>query len=65
MFTEVSCHNHISSGSVQKVGLSGIINPLMIIVTVEEAVNKDDAWNTLLLINDREAPREAPKKMQN
>ena len=46
-------------------GLSGIINPLMIIVTVEEAVNKDDAWNTLLLINDREAPREAPKKMQN
>ena len=49
---------------VQKVGFMGINNPLMIIVTVEEAANKNYSWDTLFISNDREAPREVPNKMQ-
>ena len=40
----------------------GINNPLMRTMAVEEAVNKKYTWDTHLLRNDREAPREAPKK---
>ena len=38
-------------------------NPLMIIMAVEEAVQKKDAWDTLFISNCREAPMEAPEKM--
>ena len=41
----------------------------MMIVAVEDALNKKDSWDTLLLSNYREAPKEAPmeapKKMQH
>ena len=42
---------------------AGIKNPLlMIIVAVYEFFNKKYAWDTLLLSNNKEAPKEATKK---
>ena len=52
--------------SVKKVGFSWIDNNLiMIIMEVEEAVNKWDKQGALFFSNDREAPREAMNKTQN
>ena len=42
-----------------------INNPLMIIVSVEEVINKNYTWENNLIKNNREAPREAPKKIQH
>ena len=46
-------------------GFAVINNPLMIVVSVEGAINKKDAQDTPLFRKDREAPMEAPKKIQH